>query len=397
MDKGWFLIETHLRTGRSIKELAAAHDVSESWLFKLLRRYRLEGPDGLEPRSRRPKSSPSRIADLYEDEIVRVRKELTETGFDAGAETIHFHMSTPGRQVPSVSTIYRVLVARGFVVPEPHKRPKSSWIRFEADVPNECWQADVTHVEVAQGWVYEVLNIIDDHSRRCVASRAFVTTRAPDVVRTIHKAAERWGYPQRFLTDNGRIFTTPIGGGLGATAAELFSLGIATRYSRPYHPQTCGKVERFHQTLKKFIAKQEPATTKKLLQGQHPARGLECPGEGRTHRQADPSSGLSRPSRQSRRRRIGDAAPQGQAPPHRDRLSLCGLAGHFVGRRPRHPHSGTRRLAAAAPDLGPVGRLPADPLRPTTVQLYDVSRHRSPMSRDITKCAPRDSNPKPAD
>ena len=96
MDKGRFLIETHLRTGRSVKELAAAHDVSESWLFKLLRRYRLEGPEGLEPRSRRPKTSPTRIADLYEDEIVRVRKELAEAGFDAGAETIHFHMSRPG-------------------------------------------------------------------------------------------------------------------------------------------------------------------------------------------------------------------------------------------------------------------------------------------------------------
>ena len=113
MDKHRFLIETHLRTGQSIKELAAAHGVSESWLFKLLRRYRLEGPESIEPRSRRPKTSPSRIADLYEDEIVRTRKELAEGGFDAGAETIHFHMSTPGRQVPSVSTIYRVLVARG--------------------------------------------------------------------------------------------------------------------------------------------------------------------------------------------------------------------------------------------------------------------------------------------
>ena len=126
MDKGRFLIETHLRTGRSIKELAAAHDVSESWLFKLLRRYHLEGPDGPRAPVAAAQESPNRIADLYEDEIVRVRKELAEAGFDAGAETIHFHMSTPGRQVPSVSTIYRVLVARGFVVPEPHKRPKSS-------------------------------------------------------------------------------------------------------------------------------------------------------------------------------------------------------------------------------------------------------------------------------
>jgi transposase InsO family protein len=200
VDKSQFLIETHLRTGRPIAELAAAHGVSRGWLYKLLARYRGEGLAGLEPRSRRPKTSPSRIADLYEDEIVRIRKELVDSGFDAGAETIHFHMATPGREVPSASTIYRVLKARGFVTPEPHKRPKSSWTRFVAAFPNECWQADVTHVEVADGVVYEVLNIIDDHSRLCVASKMFVTTRSPDVVRTLHKAAATWGYPQRFLT-----------------------------------------------------------------------------------------------------------------------------------------------------------------------------------------------------
>jgi transposase InsO family protein len=151
---------------------------------------------------------------------------------------------------------------------EAHKRPKSSWKSFVAEFPNECWQADVTHVEVADGVVYEVLNIIDDHSRLCVASKLFVTTRSPDVVRTLHKAAATWGYPQRFLTDNGRIFTTPLGSGVGAMELELLSLGIATTHGRPYHPQTQGKVERFHQTLKKYLAKQEPATTKKLLQGQ---------------------------------------------------------------------------------------------------------------------------------
>ena len=268
MDKGRFLIETHLRTGRSIKELAAAHGVSESWLFKLLRRYRLEGPTGLAPRSRRPRSSPSRVSDLYEDQIVSLRKALADQGFDAGAETIRFHMAAPGRSVPSTSTIWRVLKARGFVTPQPHKRPRSSWIRFEADFPNECWQGDVTHVEVADGQVLEVLNIVDDHSRVCVASRAFVRVKGPDVVRTLHKAAEHWGYPQRFLSDNGRIFTTPMGTEATAMECELLALGIASSHGKPYHPQTQGKVERFHQTMKKYLARQEPATTKKLLQGQ---------------------------------------------------------------------------------------------------------------------------------
>ncbi len=268
MDKGKFLIETHLRTGRPIGELAKAHDVSRGWLYKRLARYHRDGVAGLELRSRRPKTSPTRIADLYEDEIIRIRKELVDGGFDAGAETIHFHMATPGRTVPSPSTIWRVLKARGFVTPEPHKRPRSSWNRFVADFPNECWQADMTHVEVADGVVLEVLNIIDDHSRICIASVVFGITRAPDVVRTLHRAAETWGYPRSVLTDNGRIFTTPMGQSIGAMEAELLSLGIAINHGRPYHPQTQGKVERFHQTMKKYLAKQEPATTKKLLQGQ---------------------------------------------------------------------------------------------------------------------------------
>jgi len=200
---------------------------------------------------------------------VSLRKELTDLGVDAGAVTIQFHLGRRHEQVPSTSTIWRVLKARGFVSPQPHKRPKSSIVRFAAELPNECWQADVTHVEVAEGVVFEVLNVIDDHSRLCVASRAFVTTKSPDVVRSMHRAAETLGYPASFLTDNGAIFTASFRGGLGAMESELLALGIASKHSRPYHPQTCGKVERFHQTLKKFLAaQQEPVLTKKQLQRQ---------------------------------------------------------------------------------------------------------------------------------
>jgi transposase InsO family protein len=267
MDKGRFLVETHLRTGKPIAELAKAHGVHRSWLYKLLARYRAEGEAGLELRSRRPHRSPTRITDVYENDIVALRKELTDAGYDAGAETIHIHLARRHTQVPSVSTIWRVLKARGFVTPQPHKRPKSSYVRFEAELPNECWQADVTHVAIADGSFLEVLNIVDDHSRLCVASRAFVTVRSADVVRTLHRAAERLGYPESLLTDNGAIFTTaPRGNDLGAIEPELLSLGIRSKHSRPYHPETCGKVERFHQTLKKRLAKQPLCETKKQLQ-----------------------------------------------------------------------------------------------------------------------------------
>lgn len=268
MDIGRFLIETHLRTGRSIKALAKTHEVSPSWLFTLLRRYRLEGDAGLEARSRRPRSSPSRISDLWEDEIVALRKALVDDGWDAGAQTIRHHLcERHGPSVPSVPTIWRVLRDRGFVTPQPHKRPKSSYTRFVAELPNECWQADMTHVTLRNGTVFEVLNIIDDHSRVCVASRAMVRVKATDVVRVLHKSAERWGYPATFLTDNGLIFTAQRRYGVaGAVEHELFALGIGSKHSRPYHPQTCGKVERFHQTLKQFLGAQEGLETKKHLQ-----------------------------------------------------------------------------------------------------------------------------------
>jgi transposase InsO family protein len=267
MDMGRFLIETHIRTGRPIKELATTHDVSASWLFKLLRRYRLEGPEGLAPRSRRPHRSPTRIADRFEDEIVALHKELIGQGFDGGAQTIAYHLSQRHKEPPSASTIFRVLKARGFVTLEPKKRPKSSLHRFCADVPNECWQGDMTHVTLANGDVYEVLNMIDDHSRLCVASRALEVVKAHDVIRVLHTAAETWGYPSSFLSDNGLIFTTQRHHQLaGVTEQALFALGIEAKHSRPYHPQTCGKVERFHQTMKKFLAAQEGVETKKQLQ-----------------------------------------------------------------------------------------------------------------------------------
>jgi len=266
VDKARFLIETHLRTGRPVGELAAAYGVHRSWLYKLLARYRREGEAGLEPRSKRPHRTPTRIADAWEERIVVQRKELVDLGVDAGAETIAYHLAQRWEAVPSVSTIWRALKARGFITPQPQKRPKSSYRRFAAEFPNERWQADMTHWTLADGQVAEILNIIDDHSRLCIASRVFAVTRSPDVVRTLHRAAEIHGYPASFLTDNGAIFTASIRGGEGAMEAALLSLGIRSTHSRPYHPQTCGKVERFHQTLKRFLDAHDPIWTRKQLQ-----------------------------------------------------------------------------------------------------------------------------------
>jgi hypothetical protein len=182
--------------------------------------------------------------------------------------------------------VWRVLRRRGFVTPQPHKRPRSSWIRFEADLPNECWQSDVTHWKLADGSVVEICNVVDDHSRLCVASRAFDVATANVVVDVLHDAFERFGMPASVLTDNGCVYTSWHRGGPNAVQMELLRLGIDFKHSRPYHPQTCGKVERFHQTLKTFLAKQDLACTIEDLQSQID-RFVTYYNETRPHRARD--------------------------------------------------------------------------------------------------------------
>jgi transposase InsO family protein len=270
MDLAGYVINAVVVEGRSVKEVCEAHGVSRSWLYELIARYRQLGDDGLRPVSKRPHSSPTRVAPTMEDEIVALRKELTDLGVDAGAHTIHFHLQQRHRRrrraVPSVATIWRVLSRRGFVTPQPQKRPRSSWRRFQAELPNECWQADTTHWALADGTDVEILNVIDDHSRLLVASRAFVTAKAADVVETFHLGVSERGLPASMLTDNGAIFTAESRRGACAIELELLAVGVDYKHSRPYHPQTCGKVERFHQTLKKWLAKHRKARTVAELQ-----------------------------------------------------------------------------------------------------------------------------------
>ena len=270
MEIAAYLVTAVLVEGQSVRVVARDHGVSKTWVYELLARYRAEGEAGLVPRSKRPHRSPTKIADRFEDEIVRIRKELTEAGYDAGPETIAVHLRRAHRRskIPSTATIWRVLKARGFVTAQPHKRPKSSYRRFVADLPNERWQMDVTHVVVASGKEVEVLNIIDDHSRLCVASSVRRIFKAIDVVTDFHEAAARWGYPASVLSDNGAIFTAAARNGVCVMESELLELGIAYKHSRPYHPTTCGKVERFHQTMKKHLGASKPARSTDALQAQ---------------------------------------------------------------------------------------------------------------------------------
>ena len=255
--------------GRSKSAVARDYGVSRRWVQHLVGRYVAEGDAAFEPRSRRPHTSPSRIPSELEADIVELRKSLAEEGLDAGPATIQYHLRSAHRVPPSLSTIWRVLRARGFVVDQPHKRPRSSIIRFAAEQPNERWQADITHVRIADRYEVEVFNQLDDHSRLLVGSDARGTFKAADVVASFMEAASRHGTPASYLTDNAALFTGAYRGrGWVALERELVSRGVALRHSRPYHPQTCGKVERFHQTLKKWLEHQPKARAVSELQVQ---------------------------------------------------------------------------------------------------------------------------------
>jgi transposase InsO family protein len=262
--------------GRSVSEVARDYGMSRRWVHELVRRFDTEGEAAFRPRSRRPHHSPHRVSAALEDEIVRLRKKLESRGLDAGAETIRAMLAAgTGRagladsRLPAVSTIWRILNRRGFVTAQPHKRPRSSWHRFEAEQPNERWQADVTHWQLADGTGVEILNILDDHSRLAVASAVRRTILAPDVAATFQKAFSRWGIPARVLTDNGAVFTgEPRGHGEVALERLLRRLRVVFDHSRPYHPTTCGKIERFHQTQKKWLAARPAAKTLHGLQTQ---------------------------------------------------------------------------------------------------------------------------------
>jgi transposase InsO family protein len=270
MSMARLVITAVLIEGRSKSEVARDYGISRVWVQKLVHRFQSEGETAFTPRSRRPHGNPRAVSVDVEDRIVRLRKELSKKGADAGAETIAAHLQIAKVDpVPAVSTIWRILSRRGFVAPQPQKRPRSSWKRFCAEQPNERWQADITHWVLADGAEVEILNILDDHSRLCLATDARRITKGGDVVASFGTAFGRWGTPASVLTDNGAVFTAKQRGeGRVALEVELGLLGVKVNHSRPYHPQTCGKVERFHQTMKKWLAAQSPAATVAGLQRQ---------------------------------------------------------------------------------------------------------------------------------
>jgi transposase InsO family protein len=256
MSKARLVITAVVVEGRSQSEVAVAYGVSKGWVSRLVARYRDEGEAAFEPRSRRPKTNPNATSPQTVKLIVALRRRLTRAGLDAGPDTIAWHLQRTHRLRVSPATISRQLTKAGLVVPDPSKRPRSSYVRFEAELPNETWQADVTHYRLASGRDVEIVTWLDDHSRCALHVSAHPRVTGQVVLASFRESTRTYGIPVSTLTDNGMVFTTRLSGGKGGRNGlehELVRLGVRQKNSRPNHPTTCGKVERFQQTLKKWL------------------------------------------------------------------------------------------------------------------------------------------------
>jgi transposase len=353
MSKARLVITAVTIEKRPVAEVVAEYGVSRSWVYELLARYRDEGDAAFEPRSKAPKTSPRATPPETIDLVVRLRKELHEAGHDAGADTLRWHLTHHHQVALSRATIHRILTRHGAITPEPKKRPRSSYIRFQAAMPNETWQSDFTHYpltdKVAFPQSVEIITWLDDCTRYALHVSAHRTITTPIVRQTFRKTAGQHGIPASTLTDNGMVYTVRLAGigrrgGRNGFEEQLRTWNIVQKNSRPNHPTTCGKVERFQQTMKNWLRAQpdQPATIAELQTlldrfrteyNQHrPHRSLPHRATPAALYDRDPRPGPPRHRRQVRQRHPARTRP---TTPHRHRPN--------PRPNPRHPaHPGPR-------------------------------------------------------
>ena len=177
MSKARLVITAVVLEKRPIPEVVAAYGVSRSWIYELLARDRTEGEAACEPRSRTPHTSPGATPPETIELVLRLRRELLQAGHDAGADTVCWHLAQHHTITLSRATIHRILTRHGAVTPEPNKKPKSSYIRFQAAMPNECWQSDFTHYPLTDTASFpkgvEIITWLDDCTRYALHMSAY--------------------------------------------------------------------------------------------------------------------------------------------------------------------------------------------------------------------------------
>jgi transposase InsO family protein len=241
MSKPRVIVLSVIQQGLTPSQAAARFGVSRQWVHQLLARYRDGGLDAVEARSHRPRSNPRATAPELAARIVALRQSLTAQGLDAGPVTIADYLTQENLPVPSTSTIRRILHGAGLVTPAPKKRPRSSYRRFEASQPNECWQSDFTHwhLSTPDGSTrdVEILNWLDDHSRLLLSCTAHDRVTGPLVLSTFLRVITDNGYPTSTLTDNGLVYTARFRGGRNAFEYLLAELGITQKNGHPATPR----------------------------------------------------------------------------------------------------------------------------------------------------------------
>jgi transposase InsO family protein len=247
---------------------AAEYGFSRRHLHRLLARYREGGLEALEPRSRRPRTTPIATPETVRQRVIELRGELTTDGLDAGPITIAWHLEREGHKPPAPATISRILTQAGLITPQPRKRPRSSYLRFQMDQPNEMWQSDFIHWRLQDGTDVEVLNWLDDHSRFLLSCTVHEPVTGEEVVSVFLAVIEQHGPPASTLTDNGSVYTSRFTGGRNAFEYVLRLLRVRQKNGSPGHPQTQGKTERFHQTQQRWLAARPPAISINELQAQ---------------------------------------------------------------------------------------------------------------------------------
>ena len=269
----------------SVTEVCARLEISRKTYYKFRARFAAEGTAGLEPRSRRPRSSPGLTPPAMVELIVATRARLAGEGWENGALSIRNRLLREGQQPPAWRTIHRVLVRADLVEPERKKRPRSSWRRFEFPAPDDCWQIDAFDYRLAFGPPVVVFEIKDDCSRAQIANLAWPEEDTAGAWECVARGIDAFGVPQMLLSDNSLAFSGKLHHMVVLLEKNLVRLGIKAITSRPGHPQTCGKNERGHQTLQRWLAVRPPAATLSELQAlldqyqtafnQRPHQGLD--------------------------------------------------------------------------------------------------------------------------
>jgi len=254
----------------AVTTFCVEHGISRKSFYVLLARARAEGPAAvLEPRSRRPRTSPTRLPEEVKAQAIQVRAALESSGLDHGPISVHDKMQSMGLDpVPSIASLARIFREAGVARAEPKKKPRSAWRRFVYPAPNACWQLDGTEYVLTGGRRCVILQLIDDHSRFAVASHVAWGETSQAAMAVFDKAVAAHGVPQRLLSDNGAALNPSRRGVLGQFVVHLMSLGVEPITGKPYKPTTQGKNERFHQTLFRYLDKQPLAHTLEELQAQ---------------------------------------------------------------------------------------------------------------------------------